>query len=96
MALGGAAWRNETRAWRRAMLKTPRPNTGITGVNLSKQFPSRQTTYSGCVGMLGRVMSLIKPTFFGWGFTGRIAMLLPSRAAGWTLALRGLDLARGP
>ena len=27
MALGGAAWRNETRAWRRAMLKTPRPNT---------------------------------------------------------------------
>ena len=30
MALGGAAWRNETRAWRRAMLKTPRPNTGGT------------------------------------------------------------------
>ena len=29
MALGGAAWRNETRAWRRAMLKTPRPNTPI-------------------------------------------------------------------
>ena len=29
MALGGAAWRNETRAWRRAMLKTPRPNTGL-------------------------------------------------------------------
>ena len=28
MALGGAAWRNETRAWRRAMLETPRPNTG--------------------------------------------------------------------
>ena len=28
MALGGgAAWRNEARAWRRAMLKTPRPNT---------------------------------------------------------------------
>ena len=27
MALGGAAWRNETRAWRRAMPKTPRPNT---------------------------------------------------------------------
>ena len=27
MALGGAAWRKETRAWRRAMLKTPRPNT---------------------------------------------------------------------
>ena len=27
MALEGAAWRNETRAWRRAMLKTPRPNT---------------------------------------------------------------------
>ena len=27
MALGGAAWRNETRAWRCAMLKTPRPNT---------------------------------------------------------------------
>ncbi len=23
----GAAWRNETRTWRRAMLKTPRPNT---------------------------------------------------------------------
>ena len=30
MALGGAAWRNETRAWRRAMLKTPRPNTGLS------------------------------------------------------------------
>ena len=29
MALGGAAWRNETRAWRRAMLKTPRPNTAM-------------------------------------------------------------------
>ena len=29
MALGGAAWRNETRAWRRAMLKTPMPNTGF-------------------------------------------------------------------
>ena len=36
MALGGGsmahqirAWRNETRAWRRAMLKTPRPNTEI-------------------------------------------------------------------
>ena len=29
MALGGAAWRNEARAWRRAMLKTPRPNTGL-------------------------------------------------------------------
>ena len=28
MALEGAAWRNETRAWRRAMQKTPRPNTG--------------------------------------------------------------------
>ena len=27
MALGWAAWRNETGAWRRAMLKTPRPNT---------------------------------------------------------------------
>ena len=27
MALGGAAWRNETRAWRRAMVKTPRPDT---------------------------------------------------------------------
>ena len=24
-----AAWRNETRAWCRAMLKTPRPNTEI-------------------------------------------------------------------
>ena len=31
MALGGAAWRNETRAWRRAMLKTPRPNTVYEG-----------------------------------------------------------------
>ena len=29
MALGGAAWRNEARAWRRAMLKTPRPNTAL-------------------------------------------------------------------
>ena len=28
MALGGAAWRNETRSLRRAMPKTPRPNTG--------------------------------------------------------------------
>ncbi len=37
MALGGAAWRNETRAWRRAMLKTPRPNTGYgTGSHLKK------------------------------------------------------------
>ena len=23
------AWRNEARAWRRAMLKTPRPNTEL-------------------------------------------------------------------
>ena len=34
--------------------------------------------------------------FFGWGFAGRIAMLLPSRVAGRTLGLRGPDLARGP
>ena len=32
----------------------------------------------------------------GWGFAGRITMLLPSRVAGRTLALRGPDLARGP
>ena len=32
MALGGAAWRNETRAWRRAMLKMPRPNTIVDNV----------------------------------------------------------------
>ena len=32
----------------------------------------------------------------GWGFAGRIAMLLPSRVAGRTLDLRGPDLARGP
>ena len=46
MALGGAAWCNETRAWRRAMQNTPRPNTelwavtepvaGITDNNLGK------------------------------------------------------------
>ena len=33
---------------------------------------------------------------FGWGFAGRIAMLLPSRVAGLMLGLRGPDLARGP
>ena len=33
---------------------------------------------------------------FGWGFAGRITMLLPSRVAGRTLGLRGPDLARGP
>ena len=31
----------------------------------------------------------------GWGFAGRIAMLLPSRVEGRTLGLRGPDLARG-
>ena len=35
MALGGAAWRNETRAWRHAMLKTPRPNTEMVKKNLT-------------------------------------------------------------
>ena len=39
---------------------------------------------------------IMKPAFFGWGFAGRIAMLLPSRVAGRTLGLRGPDLARGP
>ena len=41
MALGGGsmahqirAWRNETRAWRRAMLKTPRPNTDFIPMNV--------------------------------------------------------------
>ena len=43
-----------------------------------------------------RVISLMKPAFVGWGFAGRIAMLLPSRVAGRTLGLRGPDLARGP
>ena len=41
-------------------------------------------------------MSLVCPVFFGWGFAGQIAMLLPSRVAGRTLGLRGPDLARGP
>ena len=31
-------------------------------------------------------------TLFGWGFAGRIAMLLPSRVAGQTLGLRGPTL----
>ena len=43
-----------------------------------------------------RVISLMKPAFFGWGFADRIAMLLPSRVAGRTVGLRGPDLARGP
>ena len=46
MALGGAAWRNETRAWRCAMLKTPRPNTDISHVdflNLIIDFTTRST-----------------------------------------------------
>ena len=43
-----------------------------------------------------RVISLMKPAFFFWGFAGRIAMLLPSRVAGRTLGLHGPDLARGP
>ena len=38
MALGGAAWRNEARAWRRAMLKTPRPNTAIALVNSVAEY----------------------------------------------------------
>ena len=38
----------------------------------------------------------MKPAFCGWGFAGRIAMLLPSRVAGRTLDLRGPDLARRP
>ena len=33
---------------------------------------------------------------FGWGFAGRIAMLLLSRVAGRMLGIRGPDLARGP
>ena len=36
MALGGAAWRNETRAWRRAMLKKPRPNTASDVLAINK------------------------------------------------------------
>ena len=43
-----------------------------------------------------RVISFMKPAFFGWGFAGRVAMLLPSRVAGRTIGLRGPDLARGP
>ena len=43
-----------------------------------------------------RVISLMKPAFFFWGFAGRIAMLLPSRVAGRTLGLHGPDLAHGP
>ena len=42
------------------------------------------------------VISLMKPAFVGWGFAGRIAMLVPSRVAGRTLVLHGPDLARGP
>ena len=38
MALGGTAWRNETRAWRRAMLKTPRPNTDYC-LNVNSNIP---------------------------------------------------------
>ena len=34
----GAAWRNETRAWRRAMPKTPRPNTAM---GRAHQLPER-------------------------------------------------------
>ena len=44
-----------------------------------------------------RVISLVKPALFiGWGFAGRIAMLLRSKVAGRTLGLRGPGLARGP
>ena len=42
------------------------------------------------------IVSLMKPAFFGWGFAGRIAMLLQSMVAGRTVDLRGPDLARGP
>ena len=42
------------------------------------------------------IVSLMKPAFFGWGFAGRIAMLLHSMVAGRTVGLRGPDLARGP
>ena len=43
-----------------------------------------------------RIMSFMTPAFFGWGFAGRTAMVLPSRVAGRTLGPRGPELARGP
>ena len=42
-----------------------------------------------------RVISLMKPAFFGLGFAGRIAMLLTSRVAGRTIDLHGPYLACG-
>ena len=57
MALGGAAWRNETRAWRRAMLKTPRPNTDniIHGSNNQK--------YNKDLTLLPQMKWLLLPAF---------------------------------
>ena len=41
------------------------------------------------------IISLMKPSFFGLGFAGQIAMLLTSRVAGRTIDLHGPYLGRG-
>ena len=59
------------------------------------QCDSRHCHWPTCL-LLVRTFNVTHETgdFFGWGFAGWIAMLLPSRVAGRTLGLRGPDLAR--